>query len=97
MFDIIYAVRYNTFKPIKSVRENGSTTTQQPALQGANAETYGIDITELPPSVIPAGAKFLREDISYEKIIYKRKRYRRTPRQALRQNFRRDCRRNLQA
>ena len=38
LIDIIYRLRYNTFKPIKSVRENGSETTQQPALQGANAE-----------------------------------------------------------
>lgn len=42
LFDNIQAQCYNTYKPIKSVRENGSSTTQQPALQGANAETMGI-------------------------------------------------------
>ena len=31
LFDNDGKVCYNTFKPIKSVRENGSLTTQQPA------------------------------------------------------------------
>lgn len=50
LFDIICARWYNTFKPIKSVRENGSLTTQQPALQGANAVPMG-NIESLNPAV----------------------------------------------
>lgn len=57
LFDIIYLQGYNIRKPIQSVRENGSLTTQQPAKQGANAEDYGNIIKILLPAV-SAGSLF---------------------------------------